>query len=299
MNFKTALLLFIIILEYNQTNAKLNNIDMQNKNIQYVTLNNGYRIWTKKTEQSKTPILLLHGGPGSTHEYFECFEQFLPPAGYQVIFYDQLGSYYSDQPTDSTLWQIDRFCEEVEQVRKTLGLNNFYLYGFSWGGILAIEYALKYQQHLKALIISNISASMKSYENYINELRLQLPIEKQKNLEYFYSKHFCRLSVWPQAITRTFGHRNKQVYDTMQGPNDFHVTGNLKEWDRWANLSKIHIPTLLIGAKYDVINPQDVRNMARAIPRATVFISHKGSHFTFYDDQKNYFSELISFLKKN
>lgn len=288
---------------------------MHNKNIQYVTLDNGYKVWTKKSKQGTIPILLLHGGPGSTHEYFECFEQFLPPSGYQLIFYDQLGSYHSDQPDDTNLWNVDRFREEVEQVRNALGLNNFYLYGFSWGGILAIEYALKYQQHLKGLLLSNISASMKSYETYITTLRHRLPPTIQKQLQtyedkgeleypsyskllfqHFYSKHFCRLNPWPEPLTRTFRHKNKQVYDTMQGPNDFCVTGNLKKWNRWADLPQVHIPTLLIGAKHDVLDSHDIHRMAQLMPQAQMFISQQGSHLTFYDDQTNYFQEIICFL---
>ncbi len=261
---------------------------MQNKNVQYVTLDNGYKVWTKRSEQGTIPILLLHGGPGSTHEYLECFEQFLPPAGYQLIFYDQLGSFFSDQPTDTELWNINRFCEEVEEVRKALNLNQFYLYGFSWGGALAIEYTLKYQQHLKGLIISNMAASMKSYELYINKLK------SKKSFDL--NKRYCQLSPQPEAIARTLQHQNKKIYDFMQGPNDFVVTGNLKTWDRWSDISKIHVPTLLIGAEGDLIDPNDIRKMGTLIPNAQTYICPTGSHFCFYDDEENYFKALLQFL---
>lgn len=285
---------------------------MHNENVVYVMLNNGYKVWTKTSDQGTIPILLLHGGPGSTHEYFECFEQFLPLAGYQLIFYDQLGSYFSDKPNDPSLWTVERFCEEVEQVRQALGLDNFYLYGFSWGGILAIEYALKYQQHLKGIIISNMAASMQASETYIQQLASQLTIELQKNIpasqdkssfaefieQRFYAKHFCRLTPWPEPIIRTFSHKNKQVYDTMEGVKNFRITGNLKNWNRWKDLSNIHVPTLLMGATHDVINPEDIKKMGTLMPHAQVFISQEGSHLTFYDDQENYFKELIRFLQK-
>ena len=121
-------------------------------------------------------VLLLHGGPGFTHEYMECFESFFPRQGFEIIEYDQLGSYYSEQPTDSSLWTTERFVEEVEQVRKALGLNkdNFYLLGNSWGGLLAMEYALKYQQNLKGLIVTNMMASIPAYEQYNLKLRSQM-----------------------------------------------------------------------------------------------------------------------------
>src|SRR5260221_13222696 len=118
-------------------------------------------------------MLTLHGGPGVTHEYLECFEDFLPQQGITFYYYDQLGSYYSDQPDDPSLWTVERFCSEVEQVRAALGVQDFYLYGQSWGGLLAIEYSLKYQEHLRGLILSNITGSVESYVTYLNHLRSQ------------------------------------------------------------------------------------------------------------------------------
>ena len=113
-------------------------------------------------------MLLLHGGPGATHEYFEAFDSYLPAAGIEYYYYDQLGSFYSDQPDEPDLWELPRFVDEVEQVRQALGLDrdNFFLLGHSWGGVLAIEYALQYQQHLKGLIISNMMASIPAYNEY-------------------------------------------------------------------------------------------------------------------------------------
>jgi proline iminopeptidase len=136
-----------------------------------------FKVWTKRFGNNpRIKVLLLHGGPAFTHEYFECFESFFPKEGIEFYEYDQLGSYYSDQPKDSSLWTVDRFVEEVEQVRKTLGLtkDNFYLLGNSWGGMLAMEYALKYQDNLKGLVISNMMASIPDYEKYNGTLRNQM-----------------------------------------------------------------------------------------------------------------------------
>ena len=128
-----------------------------------------FRVWTKRFGNCPTmKLLLLHGGPGATHEFFEPCDSYLPAAGIEYYYYDQLGSFYSDQPDEPELWEIPRFVDEVEQVRQALGLNrdNFYLYGHSWGGILALEYALAHQQHLKGLIISNMMASIPAYNAY-------------------------------------------------------------------------------------------------------------------------------------
>jgi proline iminopeptidase len=130
-----------------------------------------FRVWTKRVGNNpKVKVLLLHGGPGATHEYFEGFEGFLPAEGIEFIYYDQLGSAYSDQPRDESLWTTERFVDEVEQVRQALGLDrdNFYLLGHSWGGILATEYALAHQQHLKGLVISNMMMSIPDYNRYAN-----------------------------------------------------------------------------------------------------------------------------------
>src|SRR5712692_2817126 len=208
--------------------------------IRLIPVDGKYNVWTKRVGSGRINMLTLHGGPGVTHEYFECFEDFLPQQGIEFYYYDQLGSAYSDQPDDPSLWTVERFREEVEQVRAALGLENFYLYGQSWGGLLAIEYALKYQRHLKGLIISNMAASWASYVDYINELRRKLPphvIQVLENyeakgeyeapeyqevlLKELYAKHICRLDPWPDPVERTFRHLNPKVYNTMQGPSEF------------------------------------------------------------------------------
>src|ERR1700761_3773511 len=153
------------------------------KMITIQTPKGAFRVWTKRVGNNPTiKVLLLHGGPGATHEYFEAFDSFLPKAGIEYYYYDQLGSAYSDQPDDPALWELPRFVEEVEQVRKALKLDksNFYLYGQSWGGILALEYALKYQQNLKGLIISNMVASIPAYNRYAHQVLM--PAMDQKVL---------------------------------------------------------------------------------------------------------------------
>jgi len=204
----------------------------------------------------------------------------------------------------------------VEQVRAALGLEGFYLYGQSWGGMLAIEYALKYQSHLKGLIISNMTASIASYVAYVNELRRQLPAESQRILERYeangeytapeyekvmfgeiYSRHLCRLAPWPEPLVRMIRHMNQKVYNTMQGPNEFVVTGTFKDWDRWDDIKNITVPTLLSVGRFDTMSVADIKRMGTLIPNARVSICEKGSHCSMYDDQEFYFEDLVRFIK--
>ena len=285
--------------------------------VQLVQVDGKYHVWTKRVGSGPITLFTLHGGPGCTHEYFECFEDFLPQAGIQFIYYDQLGSAYSDQPDDPSLWTVERFREEVEQVRAALGLEQFYLFGHSWGGMLGIEYALKYQPYLKGLIISNMTASIPSYVASITGLRQQLPAEVIRTLEKYeatgeyhapeyeevmlkqiYSKHLCRLDPWPEPLTRMFRHLSAQVYNTMQGPNEFVITGNFKNWDRWSDLPQITVPTLLSVGRFDTMSVSDIERMGELIPNARVAICEQGSHCSMYDDQTTYFRDLIRFIKE-
>jgi proline iminopeptidase len=284
--------------------------------VKLIQVDRKYNVWTKKIGDSAIRMLTLHGGPGLTHEYLECFEDFLPLEGIEFYYYDQLGSAYSDQPKDKSLWTVDRFREEVEQVRVALGLDDFYLYGHSWGGMLGIEYALKYQRHLKALIISNVTASNGSYEKYVNKLRQKFPSGIRKILEkyeakeeydapeyqdamhrYFYVKYMCRLEPWPEPFARSVQHTNTEVFDTMHGPDEFVATGTCKDWDRWKELQYIRVPTLLVVGRYDTMSVWDVQKMGRLIPNSRVVVCRNGSHLCMYDDQQAYFRELLEFIK--
>ncbi len=292
------------------------------KMIKISTPNGDFNVWTKRTGNNpRIKVLLLHGGPGATHEYFQCFDSFFPSEGFEYYFYDQLGSYYSDQPDDTSLWKINRFVEEVEQVRKALELDstNFYLFGKSWGGTLAIEYALKYQQNLKGLIISNMTSSTKAYNDYVNNVlapqmnpqALAEIREIEKNKDYsnpkymglllteFYTKFVYRYPVneWPAYIFKYMEHSNDKIYNLMQGPSEFGVTGTLLSWNRENDLKEIYVPTLTIGAKYDEMNPEHLKWMASQVKNGRFHFCPNGSHYAMYDDQKKYFEGLIKFIR--
>jgi proline iminopeptidase len=280
-----------------------------------------FNVWTKRFGNNpKIKVLLLHGGPGGTHEFFESFESFFPQEGIEFYEYDQLGSYLSDQPKDSSLWTIERFVEEVEQVRKALGLNkdNFFLLGHSWGGLLAMEYALKYQDNLKGLIISNMMSSAPLYGKYAEEvLAKQMdpkvldsvrameargdfanPKYMELLIPNFYAEHFCRLQPLPEMFNRALPHLNGEIYTMMQGPSEFGVSGRLVAWDRSKDLPKIKTPTLTIGAKHDTMDPEHMKWMATQVQNGRSLICPNGSHCSMWDDQANYFPGLIGFIKE-
>lgn len=279
-----------------------------------------FKVWTKRFGNNRRiKILLLHGGPTSGHEYMECFESFFPKEGFEFYEYDQLGSSYSDQPKDSSLWTTERYVEEVEQVRKAIGgnANNFYVLGNSWGGILGMEYALKYQDNMKALIVADMVASCPDYGKYADEvLAKQMDpkvlaeireIEAKKDfsnpryqellIPNFYQQHLCRLPEWPDPVNRTFKHLNSEIYTLMQGPSEFGIAGRLANWDIKNRLKEIKIPTLMVGAKYDTMDPKAMEEQSRMVQHGRYLYCPNGSHLCMWDDQKIFMSGVIQFIK--
>jgi proline iminopeptidase len=281
------------------------------------------RVWVKRTGNNPSlRVLLLHGGPGSTHEYLEACDSYLPAAGVEYYYYDQLGSGFSDQPADPSLWELDRFVDEVEQVRVALGLGaeNFVLYGHSWGGILAIEYALRHQQHLRGLVISNMMSSVPAYNSYAEQVLMpemdqaalaeiksfeaaddtENPRYMQLLMEQHYVHHVLRMppDQWPDPVQRGFAHINPVIYVSMQGPSELGISpgAKLAHWDRTGQLSSITVPALVIGARYDTMDPSHMEMMAGRLPAGRYLYCPNGSHLAMYDDQQTYFAGLAGFL---
>jgi len=292
------------------------------KMIPIETSKGAFHVWTKRIGNHPTmKVLLLHGGPGATHEYLEAFDSYFPAAGIEYYYYDQLGSYYSDQPNEPELVDLAHFVEEVDQVRQALKLDrdNFYLYGQSWGGILGIEYALKYQQHLKGLIVSNMMASIPKYNEYAHkvlmpgidpdvlaEIQSYEAAEDYENprymellIQHHYVYHILRMpfEAWPDPVNRAFKHINPDIYVPMQGPSELGASGKLINWDRTADLTKIEVPSLIIGAAYDTMDPKHLEWMASVMPNGRYLHCPNGSHMAFYDDQQIYFEGLIQFIR--
>lgn len=281
-----------------------------------------FRVWTKRVGNNpKMSLLLLHGGPGATHDYFEAFDSFLPYEGIEYIYYDQLGSGRSDKPSDTDLWTIDRFVDEVEQVRIALGLakHNFGVLGHSWGGILAIEYALKYAAQLKCMVVSNMMASIPAYNAYARaELMPRMdpillaeaqaievrgdtgnPRYMEILLPLHYEHHVLRrpAAEWPEPVNRAFEQINTELYTLMQGPSELGASGRLLHWDRFEDLATIDVPTLVIGARHDTMDPAYLAAMADKFPHGEFALMPEGSHMAMYDDQTRYFAALTAFLR--
>lgn len=280
-----------------------------------------FKVWTKRFGNNpRVKVLLLHGGPAMTHEYMECFESFFPKEGFEFYEYDQLGSYYSDQPTDSSLWTTARFVEEVEQVRKAIGADktNFYLLGNSWGGILAMEYALKYQANMKGLIVSNMVASIPEYNQYakdvlapqmdpkvlaeIRQLEAKKDFDNPRYMELlmpnYYQQHLCRLTEWPEPVMRSMKHINAALYTLMQGPSEFSASGRLLHWDRKADLKNITVPTLMIGAQHDTMDPKAMEEQSKLVKNGSYLHCPNGSHLAMWDDQQTYMNGVIKWIKE-
>lgn len=264
--------------------------------------------------KGKTKLLLLHGGPANSHEYFENFPEYLTKEGVEIYFYDQLGSYHSDQPKDTAIWKINRFVEEVEQVRKGLGLDKFYLLGHSWGGLLALEYATRYPGHLRGLVISDMGYSAPVFNKHRFELYAAIirdqaaakgrqvaadslqgdekmyPLITKAVQDEFFRRHMLRLAKEPEPYTRNFAHINRTDRLPIFKP--------MAAWDFTSRLSSITVPTLLLGAQHDFIPPSAYETMHQQMPNSQVYICPVGSHFAMWDDPQHYFPALIRFLKK-
>lgn len=280
-----------------------------------------FRVWTKRVGTNPDlKVLLLHGGPGASDELYECFDTWFPRAGIEYYYYDQLGSFRSDQPDDPTLWNLERFVDEVDQVRSALGLDrdDFVLFGQSWGGLLALEYALHHQEHLKGMVISNMMSSARLYNQYATDVLMPAmdqevlseikrfeadgdtddPRYEQLLMEHHYALHVCRLppDEWPDPVQRGIAHINPSIYVPMQGPSELGLSGTLLDWDRSGDLGSVDVPTLVIGATHDTMDPEHMRWMSEQFPRGNYLHCPDGSHLAQYDDPQHYFPGLIDFL---
>lgn len=279
-----------------------------------------FQVWTERRgDNPDLKVLLLHGGPGCTDELYECFDDWFPGAGIEYYYYDQLGSFRSDQPDEPSLWELDRFVDEVEQVRQALGLDrsNFVLFGQSWGGLLATEYAIHHQEHLKGLVISNMMSSAAAYNAYANDVLMpamdqevlaeikQLERDGQTGeryeqllMEHHYVLHVCRMPFeeWPDPVRRAVDHINPAIYVPMQGPSELGLSGSLEDWDRSAELKNIEVPTLVIGATHDTMDPAHMQWMAEQLPQGRYLHCPNGSHLAQWDDPTHFFPGLLDFL---
>ena len=281
-----------------------------------------HQVWIKRVGNNPNlKLLLLTGGPGLSHAYLEVMDSYLPAEGVEYYHYDQLETGESDKPNDPDLWTLARYVGEVDQVRKAIGGNkdNFCLLGHSWGGMLAIEYALAHQDQMKCLVISNMMASIPAYNAYatkvlepqmdqkaLKEIRsieasgkTETPRYMQLLMPNWYQQHILRRPAdqWPEPVIRAGENMNRQFYVTMQGPSEMGASGRLVNWDRFADLKKITVPSLVISGKYDTMDPVYMAAMAKQLPHGELAATN-GGHMAMYDDQPTYFAKLTAFLSK-
>lgn len=259
-------------------------------------------------------LLLLNGGPGLPCDYLREAHSCLIDKGYRVVAFDQLGTGAADRPTGPALWTIQRYVEETETVRAALGLGKVHLLGHSWGGWLAIDYALTYPQALKSLILADTVADMPHLVSELEKLRAALGPETvammqkheaagtfdhpeyQAAITLLNYRHVCRLPHWPAPVLRSLNDWNMGPYMTMQGPNEFLYTGNLKDWNRIPDLPKITVPTLVVVGERDELTPACAMKMRNALPDARINVVANASHMPFYENPQGYYPPLLDFL---
>jgi len=260
------------------------------------------------------PFLTLHGGPGAGHDYLESLGALAVDR--RVIFFDQLGCGKSEKPDDDSLWRIERFVDEVAAVRKALDLERVHLFGQSWGGWLAIEYMLGKPSGIVSLILASTSASLRQVAEETARLKGTLPQEVLDTLnryeaigdfhnpEYeeatmeFYKRFVCRLDPWPDPVMRTLKNlaANPVAYETMQGPNEFTITGNLKDWDRTSRLGEITVPTLFTCGRHDELGPACAEILHRGIPNSEMCIFEQSAHLAHVEEAGRYLQVIQEFL---
>ncbi len=278
----------------------------------------GHQIWYRVVGQDadgRLPLLTLHGGPGAAHDCIEPLGE-LAVQGRRVIFYDQLGCGRSDTPHDPSLWTVELFLNELETVRSALSLERFHLFGLSWGGMLALEYALRHPAGLTSLVLASAPASMARWTSEAGRLRRLLPADVQETLrrheitgstdipEYqqamlvFYERHVCRRRPWPDAVRRSMEQlmASPEVYLTMNGPSEFHVTGTLRDWSVEERLGEISIPTLITCGRYDECTPEMSASTAQAIPGAELVVFEESAHFAQAEEPERYRQVADQFL---
>ncbi|MPY57951.1 proline iminopeptidase-family hydrolase [Streptomyces spongiae] len=280
---------------------------------------NGWSTWYRITgEPGRTPLVVLHGGPGAGHDYTLRIAG-IAQQGRQVVHYDQLGTGRSSHLPDegADFWTVQLFLDELDNLLKTLGIADAYhVLGQSWGGMLAAEHAVRRPPGLRGLVIANSPASMELWLAAAHELRGALPREVQRTLlaheeagttdhpdykaaeEVFNERHVCRVVPNPPEVQATWDNiaADPTVYHTMNGPNEFHVVGTLKDWSVVDRLHLIDVPTLLVSGRYDEATPETVRPFADHIPDVRWHLFEHSSHMPHIEEEELYLRVVGAFL---
>jgi proline iminopeptidase len=277
----------------------------------------GYTVVTYSFGSGDDVLLCLNGGPGLPCDYLRDSHSFLSDHGYRVVAYDQLGCGKSDKPHDEALWDITRYVGEVETVRTALGLGKVHLIGQSWGGWLGIEYGVTYPDNLKTIVLENTCGDMPHLVSELERHRAALGPETvsmmqrheaegtldhpeyQAAITILNYRHVCRLPVYPAPVMRSLDDWNMEVYRRMQGPNEFLYTGNLKDWNRLADMSRITCPALITVGQHDELSPACALKMKNALPDAEIKVFPNSSHMPFFEEPDVFFPVLLDFLGRH
>jgi len=277
----------------------------------------GYEVVTYEYGQGDEVLFLLNGGPGLPCNYLRDPLVRMVEEGYRVMTYDQLGCGASDKPKDKSLWTIARYVEEVETMRKALDLGKIHLLGHSWGGWLSIEYALTHLDSLKSLILCNTCGDMPHLIGELERHRAALGPETVAMMQRHEAdgtleheeykaaitllnyRHVLRLQDWPASVHASLDDWNMDVYGTMQGPNEFLYTGNLKDWNRIPDMPRIAVPTLVVVGQHDELSPACAMRMHHALPNSEIKVFPNSSHMPLYEEPESFFATLGGFLAKH
>ena len=279
----------------------------------------GFETWARVVgdgeDAGKLPVVCLHGGPGATHWYLEPLEG-IAASGRRAVFYDQVGCGASSQPHEPSLWTVELFVEEVDAVRSALGLERLHLFGNSWGGMLAMEVALTQPEWLASLVLASSPASIPQWVEETGRLRSLLPEDVRATLarheeagttdspEYeeaclvFYKRHVCLVDPFPACVQRTFTELSREVYETMNGPSEFHVTGTLREWSVVPRLGEIDVPALVVSGEHDEATPAISRTVHDGIRGSELVILDGCSHMAHVEQTERYLALLDAFWSR-
>jgi proline-specific peptidase len=281
----------------------------------------GYKTWYRivgdREGPCKIPLLCLHGGPGATHDYFGSLEAFAS-TGRRVILYDQLGWGQSDHIQNPAMWKVELYVEELGVICQALGLDHVHILGHSWGGQLAMEYALTQPSGLASLILADTLISASEWANEARRLISELPEDVQQTIikheaagttdspEYKEAmKAFSRrhggghIDPKPEWVKEAFKKlEDNEIYITMWGPSEFCVTGTLKDWDITNRLVEIRVPTLVLCGRYDEATPVLAETIHHDIPGSELVIFEHSAHFPHIEEPEKYLQVLGQFLDR-
>lgn len=274
----------------------------------------GGKVWFQRVGSgSGLPLLVVHGGPGLPHDYLLSLERLADER--EVVFWDQLGCGRSRRPSDTQLWTMERAVAEMDAVVKALGLTRFHVFGNSWGGMLAQQYALDVPSGAGSLTISNSIASIPEFSNMVARLKSELDpatqsaidrheaagttysAEYQAAIRTWNETYLCRLRPWPRELEEAFRNMGTDVFETMFGPSDFHIVGTIRDWDVFARLGEITLPTMVLAGRYDECVPEHAWEMHQRIPGSRFELFEASAHMPFIEEPDKFDSVMRDFLR--